>query len=293
VEPPFKATYPDTGGTELSDGQVSEAGFGDGKTVGWEMQEVTVTVDLGVEAQVDGARLHVQGGGSAWVHEPASVEVQTSLDAERWDRVPCGPPVREVLSSRGEGDEREELLWLSLGFAPRPARYVRFGFPAGPWLMLSEVQVLTGGRNLALGAGYWTTPAPRSEAPYPDDGVKLTDGVWTPPDGGWGKSVGWDQGDPVVVVDLLRPTTVGLVRTHCLGGGPGGVWFPGQVLVSTSLDGVDWSQETPLSAAPAEAGDRGQAAFLEAKVVPAEARYVKVRAQRKGWLMLDEVEAYP
>lgn len=292
VTPGFGAHYPDDGGRELTDGQTCEEGFSDGRTVGWVSQPVTISVDLGEVRVVEGVRVHVQGGGYAWVHEPARVGLAASPDGRSWRRVRDARLERELVSSREVAGEREELLWQVLTFTPRTARYVRLEFPAGAWLMVSEIEVLSEGQNVARGASYRALPAPTSEAKYPDDGCKLTDGEWTPAGGVWSKCAGWHQGTPAVTVDLGETERVGLVRVHCLGGGPAGVWFPAGAWVSTSADGAEWGNETPLSAWPSESGTKAVAAFVEAVLPGDEVRYVRVRAERRGWLMVDEVEVY-
>jgi hypothetical protein len=135
-------------------------------------------------------------------------------------------------------------------------------------------------------------PKPRAEAKYPDDGVKLTDGDVSRPSDWWSKAVGWDQGEPEVVIDLLRPVTVWLVRAHVLGGGPGGVYFPPVMAVATSEDGKTWGEERRLTTPPEPTSQQPLVAFLELQLEPRRARYVRLRFERRSWLMLDEVQVF-
>ena len=292
VAPAFEPRYPDTGGVELTDGVLTETGFGDGRTVGWWDQAAVVTVELPGTRRVNAVRVHCQGGGYAAVEFPRTIQAWASEDAESWRLLAYAEPKRQVLRSEPAGEGRNELAWLRLDFPPQPARFVRLKFPARMWLMLSEVEVLEGEENVALGCRYHLMPKPRAEAKYPDDGVKLTDGDVSRPSDWWSKAVGWDQGEPEVVIDLLRPATVWLVRAHVLGGGPGGVYFPPVVAVATSEDGKTWGDERRLTTPPEPTSQQPLVAFLELQLEPRRARYVRLRFERRGWLMLDEVQVF-
>ncbi|MBU0609605.1 MAG: discoidin domain-containing protein, partial [Armatimonadetes bacterium] len=153
----------------------------------------------------------------------------------------------------------------------------------------SEVEVLSGGKSAAAGCAYSLT-APTSTAKYADHSGRLTDGDYSRPGDGWSKSVGWDKGSPEVTVDLLKPQAVGIVRVHCLGGGNGAVYFPRFLTVSTSLDGQTWSDPVPTDGPPPEPGGQTLTTFLTARLPGSTARFVRLRTERKGWAMLDEVE---
>ncbi|MCX7599018.1 MAG: hypothetical protein N2512_09155, partial [Armatimonadetes bacterium] len=292
VAPDFEPRYPDTGGTELTDGVLSEAGFADGRTVGWLDQAAMVTIELPRMSSINAIRVHCQGGGYASVEFPRTIQAWASEDAEHWRLLAYGEPKKEVLRSEPAGEGRNELAWLRLDFPPQPARYVRLKFPARGWLMLSEVEILEGERNVGLGCPYHLMPKPRAEAKYPDDGVKLTDGDVSRPRDWWSKAVGWDQGEPQVIIDLLRPAQVWLVRAHVIGGGPGGVYFPSVMAVATSEDAETWSEETRLATPPEPESPQPAVSFLEVQVEPREARYVRLRFERRGWLMLDEIQVF-
>lgn len=293
ISPAFDAKYPDSGGRELTDEQLSARGFSDGRTVGWwEARQVTLDIDLGAEQEIDGARVHAQGGGYAAVRYPAVMEIWGSSDGERWSHVMSGEPEKEVTFTEDVGEETQELAWLRLACPPRRARFVRLRVDATWWLMLSEVQVLSGGENLAAGRSYRTVPIPTSSAEYPDDGGKLTDGYHSRARHDWRKAVGWHDGSPEVVIDLLKPATVSTVRAHFQGGGAAGVCFPISVSVATSKDGKTWTEEATAEGLPKDAGSGSTGAFVDVALAPRSGRFVRVRAQRKGWLMIDEIEVY-
>lgn len=292
ITPDNERTYEDTGGMELTDGLLTETGFGDGRTVGWYGETVTVTMDLGREQEPDAVCVFAQGGDYAAVRFPATYQVFGSADGAEWRLLAGGLPERETVVSRPVGDVVNELAWLRLGFVATAVRYLRLIFPPDAWLMLSEIEVQVGGQNVALGASYHTAPKPKSDAKYADDGIRLTDGDTSRLADGWNKVVGWNEGIPEVVVDLLAPARVSLVRAHVLGGGSGGVWYPASVAVITSEDGALWSEETTISPSRPEAGNEALVAFVDVELPPRMARYIRVRLERQGWSMLDEVQVY-
>jgi len=291
LRPSFAAQYPDDGG-ELTDGVLTQTGFGDGKTVGWFGQRVGVMLDLGDVRELDTLAAFVQGGGYAAVYAPDLIRAWTSTDGEDWQLVMVGPLEKEVISATPVGGEQNELCWLRAKVEAKAGRFVRLQFDGQGWLMLSELQVLAGGENLAAGCKYHLQPMPRSEEKYADDGARLTDGDYCRPGEGWGKAVGWSSADPEIIVDLLQPTQVSTVRLHCLGGGQAGIYFPRSLTVATSIDGVTWSDEATFTHDPDESRDELIPTFLTLELEPRDARYVRYKVAGKGWRMVDELEAY-
>jgi hypothetical protein len=290
---PFTSRYPDTDGRELTDGVLSQTGFGDGRTVGWYSQPVSVLLDLQREQRIDAIRLHMEGGGHAAVNYPDLVEARCSSDGETWQLMSLGPVQREVTySATTTGEELNELAWLTLPAGGVSTRFLRLNLTGSGWIMISEIEAVSDGRNVARDCPYHLLPTPSSETKYADDGLRLTDGDYTREGGGWSKAVGWQSGEPGVIVDLLKPQQVRTVRVHCLGGGPGAVYFPPRLSVSTSLDGKEWTPEQITTEHPEEPGNKEKATFMSVQLPPTEARFVRVVAERKAWVMLDEIEVY-
>ncbi|MEA3403731.1 MAG: DUF4855 domain-containing protein [Armatimonadota bacterium] len=294
LSPAFPAKYPDTGGSELTDGVLTEEGFSDGRTVGWYGQSAdrTVLIDLGEPRRVSAVRAHAEGGGYAAVFFPEMMESWGSLDGETWSLLSTAEPQREVTMSEVVDGEDHELAWLAQEFAATPARLVRMRFAARGWLMLGEVQVIAGGRNVALGRPYHLLPPPTSSEQYADDGQRLTDGEYTTSGAGWNRAVGWNEGRPEITIDLLQQESVATVRAHVLGGGSGAVFFPESIAVATSPDGETWTEETLMRGHPPESGHEHLAAYMETTLAPRSARWVRLRLARDGWAMVDEVEVY-
>jgi len=295
-DPPFHAKYPDTGGRELTDGEVSH-GFGDGKTVGWEagstVRDVIVVVDTGASRAIETVEAHVQGGGSASVEFPERVGIAVSEDGKKWTRVAASGAEPAEKESREVNGRISALGWLKFQTPDAHGRYIQLRIMPKGWLMLSEVRVLSGGVNVALNQPYSITPQPTGEEQYADNSGLLTDGYYTKPGTGWKTCAGFSAADPAVVLDLDAVYRIGAARVHLQGGGTAGVVFPGQVSVSTSVDGKAWSPAGETREYPSEKNKRGAAAFMGVTFEPREARFVRFHFKRRGWVMLDEIEVFP
>jgi hypothetical protein len=293
LNPAFPATYPDAGG-ELTDGQLSETGFDDGRTVGWHGTPPTVFIDLGTAAHLDAVRLHGQGGGYAAVQFPTAVEVAVADGQGNWGVL--APGLRPLRFSVDEAaPETQRLGWaeVPLGGTGVTATRLRVRFvQAGGWTMLSEIEVLSQGRNLARQATYQFQPQPTSTAKYADDQGLLTDGS-TSSGSGWMGCAGWSSGTPEITLDLQAPTEISLVVVHVVGGGAGGAFFPARLEVSVSGDGSAWTPAGLATCSRAESGTEAiPAAMVLALRAPRQARFVRLTVERHGWAMLHEVEVY-
>ncbi|HSV74679.1 MAG TPA: DUF4855 domain-containing protein, partial [Chthonomonadales bacterium] len=300
-----QAAYGDSG-RELTDGSLAPGGFGSGETVGWHGQPVAVLFDLGRPMLVERVEAHCSGGGYAAVNWPASAVVTFARhqpppdalagrgalpDGFAWSG---GSPAVETFR-RGPTD-----LDGRIDFRPeRPlrARWVNLLFAPNAWLMLSEVRIVSGGRNVAPDATYTLAPLPTAPETgavrYADDGRKLTDGLtadtFMP-----GRLVGFQQEtDATATVDLGTEMEVRTVRVHALAGGLYGIRAPAGATVELSADGERWSPpveaERPVVT---EDGARAEQYILAAALRPgSRARHVRVQLRRAGgWAMLSEIE---
>jgi len=285
-DPPRK--YPDDG-RELTDGVLTEGGFPDGRTVGWSAPRVELRLDLGRPVALESVRVHVQGGGWAGVHVPYRLSVAGSRKGTRW-RLLHQHPAEFEETGKIAGVEGATWGWMVVPVEPsvEPVRWLRITLEPHGWLMVSEVEALSGGRNAARGLSYTMVPRPHADTPYSDDGRKLTDGVAVP---AWNQAVGWSEGQGEIEVDLGKVEKVGRVRVYALGGGRGGVYLPAGGEVALSRDGVNW--DAPIAApVPEEAEeDATWGRWVSCDGGGAEGRYVKIQLRRnRGWLMVGEVE---
>ncbi len=291
LAPAFPATYADAG-SELTDGQLTEAGFGDGRTVGWYGNPPTVFLDLGAVASLDTLRLHAQGGGYAAVQFPQRIEVAVAAADGTWRVLP--PGLRPLTFSVEAGAaETRTLGWTTVPLAGVTAQRLRLRLiQADGWTMLSEIEVQSQGRNLARQASYQLQPQPTSTAKYADNHGLLTDGA-TSPGGGWEGCVGWDSGTPEITLDLQTTTAIRLVVIHVVGGGAGAAFLPTRLDVSLSDDGITWTSAGQATGPLSESGTEVLPAVLLLTLPePLPARFVRLTVQRHGWAMLHEIEVY-
>ena len=155
--------------------------------------------------------------------------------------------------------------------------------------MISEIEILAGNQNLALGKRYSLRPPPTSTERYADTSDKLTDGVYATRASSQRRSVAWQEGNPSVVIDLQAPEEIVAVSAHVLGGGARGIQFPENVRVALSLDADNW-QHVATVASRAPNSDRSAQAYLTAHFDARACRFVKLDFQRRGWLVVDEIE---
>ncbi len=291
-------------GHKLNDGKVSQLGFASGEMVGWYGDEVAVTFDLGAVHAISQVVAHCQGGSVAAVNWPAGAVLFTGVGAMppsslggpgappegfTW----LGPAPLQVDRERSKIDQDGHLTFQPA--QPLDARYLTLVMKADGWLMLSEIEILSGGRNLAPQARYLLSPLPTAggDAKYPENGRRLTDGVI--PDGFSGQQLtGWTDREPrEVVIDLgsarpLHEVVVWSVRYH-----GAGIHDLGSVVVDLSADGQTWrpAGQAELTVRPKKDGPHGPLAYRSAAA--GEARFVRVRVTGgKGWAMLSEIEVH-
>jgi len=129
-------SYPDTYGTELTDGVKSESdNYTDERFSGYTDRALSVIIDLGE----DGARIYAFEAGYlsvsvAGIYAPATVTIHISDDLESWKRL--GMCVKPAYV---EGTVQRAELVLS---ETENARYVRFSFVgSSSWMFLDELTV--------------------------------------------------------------------------------------------------------------------------------------------------------
>lgn len=297
IVPAHPEKYGDPGRKKLTDGILCERGFGDKRTVGWMSQDVEVILDLGQEQSIDGVRAHLEGGGVGAVDFPPRMDILISPDARRWTWIDSiSSPPATLLVDRPAGHAREQLGWMAWRGSPVQARFVMYRFAANQWTMISEIEVLSQGRNVAPGKNYHLRPAPASSAPYSDATGKLTDGMFSTSGFGQGRVVGWNAERPAVTVDLGLPVEVTRVTAHVVGGGRAGVWFPVKMSVAVSSDGQQWTKEVVTTQRPPEPtapnAQESLQGHMTVEIPKQSCRYVRVQFDRRGWLMLDEIEVF-
>ncbi len=313
-EPEQAATYPDRGGL-LTDGLAATAGWTQGRSVGFSGRaEVCVTLDLGRPVAVERCVVHCDGGGYGAANFPERVSLSLGLQGaaeparSEGRGEPPEPPVASVTATAaqvavdfehrtpGSADAMASGHFALVPEKPVRARYAALRFRPLGWLMLSEIEIIAGGENVARGLEYHLTPrpAPAQGVKYPDDGRLLVDGKVASslePK----RVCGWEDAPTArVTLDLGATRPIGRVTVHALGGGLHGVYAPGRVLVETSQDGRQFAP--PAAVAHTDPGDGtcGHVPIVVELPEGAEGRYVRVGLENlRGWTLLSEVEVQP
>jgi hypothetical protein len=288
---PTDPAYPDTGGTESTDG-VLAGGYVDGKGFGYHLsangQSITLDllVDLGSSRAVSQVRVAKYDDGGAHDYGPASVQVFAG------DAPLALPLLRETTTANGS--------WFELPVSVT-ARYVQVRLAKtrthdfGDYLFVDEIQVLdASGANVALNRPYAKSrPAPTDPAYADAGGTESTNGVIA---GGYGDGHGYayrlaTAGASVTVdllVDLGASRTVGQVRLQRFDDG-GHDYGPNRVAVLTG--------DSPVAMAARGATWTPDRGWFDVAFAATTARYVRVQVTKTrthdfaDYLFLDEVTA--
>lgn len=143
--------------------------------------------------------------------------------------------------------------------------------------------------NWALGKSYTYSMAPEDQ--YADTGGQLTDGKFaTIPaynDPAW---VGHLRSDfRTITVDLGEVRPIQEVRANFLQQISTGIYYPQEVMVEVSADGILWDEVGLQEFRPSQL----PAAFIDTVIfdqIDVEARYVRITVLVDVWVFIDEIE---
>jgi len=296
------AKYGDSGG-ELTDGVIPAGGFASGGTVGWHNRGVVIAFDLARVVEIDRIEVHVEGGGYAAVNWPNGAVVllaTASAPAPRFAATGTAPeglawlPGGQVVIERQRAPNAADGHIPFQPDAPVAARYATLLLRSNGWLMVSEVRIISAGRNVAPTSRYAFRPAPTGEGTekYADDGLRLTDGIiahrFSPT-----ALTGWADDTPrTITIDLGAERPVRRVVTWTLGGGKFGIFAPLSVEMQTSADGRSW-QLLGKADRPSDLVEEGRLeaiAYTASAERPVRARMIRVIIRRRqAWAMLSEI----
>jgi len=138
--------------------------------------------------------------------------------------------------------------------------------------------------NLALGKSYTISPPPGPD--YPDDGVKLTDGLNGTSDWSNGAWVGSLVPSYSILVDLGKVQTINEVNSTWLQDQSSYIFFPDSVAYFVSENGVDFTSLGTVSH-PTSPSFSKKCKLTNQNV---QGRYVRIDVQSSGWSFVDEVE---
>jgi RHS repeat-associated protein len=294
---PPSANYPDTGGVELTDGNLGSAGsFFDASWQGHNLSTVDYTVDLGTSQSLSVARSYYYESLNYGIGKPASVEVLTSPDNITYTS-------RGTTLAANAISENPPVYRYDLAFSAT-ARYVRFR-PVGSdaWIFSSELEVYpTGfappvaqaGNDVALAKTYSESVGPSPS--YPDSGVELTDGnVGNPTnygDASWQGHQNLGATPLDVTVDLGSAQRVGTVRSFHYQDAGNGILRPAVIEMLTSTDNIQYTSRGSTVAAAA-INDSGNRWRYELDLGGLSARWVRFRITTGGtWLFTSETQVF-
>lgn len=131
------ASYPDTGGTELTDGTLATGNYTDAAWVGWRNTNPTIRIDLSSAKILSYVRFHYRDSGVEQINAPASVVVAGSNDDSSYTDL--GTFVKTTNWSTSDGNRWSDNLSVSGTY-----RYIRFTFTrdgADIYTFFSELEV--------------------------------------------------------------------------------------------------------------------------------------------------------
>ncbi|MEK6225545.1 MAG: RHS repeat-associated core domain-containing protein [Chloroflexota bacterium] len=295
---PPSNSYPDTGGVELTDGNLGNpASFYDDSWQGHSgAPTVDYTIDLGSSQPIGVARSYYYESLNYGIGRPTSVEVLTSPDNLTYTS-------RGTTLAADAISENPPVYRYDLAFSAT-ARYIRFHVVANGWIFSSEMQVyLAGftppvaqaGTNVASTKTYSESVAP--SASYPDSGnAELTDGnlgnATNYGDASWQGHLNLGATPLDVTVDLGSAQRVGVVRSFHYEDAGNGIIRPAVIEMLTSTDNIQYTSRGSTVAAAA-INDSGNRWRYEFDLGGLSARWVRFRITANGpWLFSSETQVF-
>ncbi|CAF0765822.1 unnamed protein product [Adineta ricciae] len=291
----------------LTDKQWSSAEWQSTMSIGWinDMSThpyIRIAIDFGEIMHIDQILVRTHGGTSASVNWPNMARLLISMMCipfSSYSSTNC--PVRSYPCTdrviTGGTDTNQGGI-LSFTFS-NTLRWATLEFQSNGWLMIDEIQAFVNGRDVSNFIQYYLLTPPTSKpstdgVSYPDNGIRLTDGVIA---GIMGPLTGWTKGESrSIIVDLLNIRTIRETSVWALIQLDWAISPPSSVIVSTSLDGKTWDLFGRQG--QMRTGERvldAQRLFLIADQAR-QARYVKFdfpidQLTSGWWTMLSEVSA--
>ncbi len=295
--------YPDAQ-YKLTDGKKSSSGFTSGLDVGWYLGSgsVAINFDLKEAYPIEKVVVYTEGGSYAGINWPQKIAAYVSNSPNQYKLDGLGSLPKDlnflnssnvqVLRSRSPIDLDGLIEFTSHN--PLEGRYLTLCLEPNGWLMLSEVSIYVSGQKRPLTKiPYSTKPLPTTEnkSSYPDNGIKLTDGVIAEvfsPD----LLTGWDKEQKrEFIIDLSEPTEFNKVTVWSLDGGLYGIWGPESVVISVSQDNKFWRKVGQAHNTKPPQRDLEPAPYTFTSQNNLLYRYVKVTVSKgKGWSMLSEIQ---
>jgi len=270
---------------------------------------VTVIMDLGQVEPVQEVAIQLWGRDSkldprpTGVNFPRATMVSLSEDGHQWTRSRLFDSSHLTFDKKGE-----QQGWLKQtldGYG----RFVKIRlWPEGYSMMLSEIRIMSGGRNIALNKPYTLHPQPTGIGSLADNCGKLTNNFMSMA----GSVSSWDpvadftalkdNKDFKVTVDLCGIHNIRGARAHFVNMAQDKMGkFPRQMSIHASVDGKNWvkvgttSEHSVLSGgSPDSRYGLFDTGFMDVLFSPIRARYVRYElVPRELPIWVDELEVIP
>jgi hypothetical protein len=255
----YKPYYGDSGNQTLSNfkrGLLTDRQWSTGEwqptmSIGWNDESyyhryIRIALDFGDIINVDQILVRSHGGSYAAINWPNSARILISTDC-----VPLSPysssdctvksyPCTDLVITGGTNENQGGIL--SFAFSSS-VRWATLEFQPNAWFMIDEIQAFVPGREISNLINYYLLTPPTSNTvsstiSYPDDGVRLTDGVIA---GMMSPITGWMKSElHTITIDLLVARTIHQASVWALIKPDWAISPPALVIVSRSLDGITW-----------------------------------------------------
>ena len=293
-------SYPDDG-VRLTDGAKSET---DGGSVasysGWDAYTTAeIIVDLGASAKSNTYTLY-GAYGFYGILPPTAFEVFVSNDGKSFTSVGSSTEVVPVGVGKEMSDGIVNMYKYTVTAAnDQTARYVKFKINPKNFVWVDEVEVaITENVQLSVSSGKKYTTSGEKHGTFYDNGVRLTDGKYSSPDGGSVEYYsGWGNGaNAVVTVDLGYVMNTDVYTVY---GAYGfyGIDAPVSMKVEVSENGTSFTQVGSTSTliskgkgSSLEDGTTTLYAFTVKTDKLNSARYVRFTVTPSDFIWIDEVE---
>jgi RHS repeat-associated protein len=297
---PADPSYPDTNGTQLTDGTIGSAfSYLDDPWVAYSGgAPVDITIDLGSAQSVSTMRSFFYEDTNYSIWKPASVEILTSTDN-------IGYTSRGSTAGANSVNTAGRVWRYDLSIASVTARYVRYHVVnTNYWIFSTELEAYLAGfapvvaqPGTNVGAAKTYTESVPPSASYPDtNGTELTDST-VGNSGSYGDS-SWQGhqnlgGTPLdVTIDLGTAQPVGVVRSLHYHSPGDGIYRPSTIELLTSTDNSFYTSRGSTTAA-ASINDAGARWRYEFDLGGVSARYVRFRLTAAGpWLFSSEMQVF-
>lgn len=132
------ALYPDTGGTELTDGAAAATPYTNAEWSGWNNTAFAVRIDMGQANSLEKVRFHFLNDNPNSIHSPNALTVSGSNDDSSYTTLGTYAKTTDWSDAAGASAHWSNDLAVTGNY-----RYIKFSFTpqSTKWIFLSEIEV--------------------------------------------------------------------------------------------------------------------------------------------------------